>query len=455
MDKIEYVILKNLIYNEDYLRKVLPFIKKEYFQEFSQRVIFEEVESFLSEYNKLPTIEALDIEISKRTDLNEKSYSEVSVILTELVYEAVSFEWVINTTEQWCKDRAIYLALMESIQIADGNHEKKGRDAIPSILQDALAVSFDNNIGHDYFENSDDRYEYYHDVQSKIPFDIDRLNQITKGGVISKTLNIIMGTTNAGKSICLCSFAAGYLRQNKNVLYISLEMSEEEIAKRIDANLLDLNIDTISSVSKKLYDEKIKNLQNRLNGNLIIKEYPTGGASVNNFRALLNELELKKKFIPDIIVVDYLSICASSRFRKGFSNSYEYVGSIAEELRGLAKEYDVPLWSAIQSNRDQQANSDPTLAGISESAKIGHVSDFLVAIISNEELEQLGQYMFKQIKNRYNQKSKLTRFVVGIDYNKMRLYDVEDTTLMEDDNDLEEVQAAPDFKSKFKNLNFN
>lgn len=453
MDKIEILVLKNLIYNDDYARKVLPFLKTDYFQDYNQKVLYEEINSFIAEYNKLPTLEALDIEITKRTDLNETSYSEVNQLLNSFENEVVSLEWLISTTETWCQDRAIYLALMDSIQIADGNDEKRGRDAIPSILQDALAVSFDNNIGHDYFENSDDRFEYYHDVQTKIPFDIDRLNQITKGGVKTKTLNIIMGTTNAGKSICLCSFASSYLRMGKNVLYITLEMSEEEIAKRIDANLLDFNIDNISSVSKNLYDERIKNLQNRINGKLIIKEYPTGGASVNNFRSLLNELVLKKKFIPDIIIVDYLSICASSRFRKGFSNSYEYVGSVAEELRGLAKESDVPIWSAIQSNRDQQANTDPTLAGISESAKIGHVSDFLVAIISNEELEQLGQYMFKQIKNRYNQKSKLTRFVVGIDYTKMRLYDVEESST-EIEQEQDDDYVKPDLKAKFKTLNF-
>jgi replicative DNA helicase len=451
MDKIEILVLKNLIYNDEYTRKVLPFLKNEYFQDYNQRVLYEEINSFISEYNKLPTKDALEIEISKRTDLNETGYKETTDILSSFDQELVSLEWLIQTTETWCQDRAIYLALMDSIQIADGNDEKRGRDAIPSILQDALAVSFDNNIGHDYFENSDERFEYYHDVQTKIPFDIERLNQITKGGVKNKTLNIIMGTTNAGKSICLCSFASSYLRLGKNVLYITLEMSEEEIAKRIDANLLDINIDNIAAVSKSLYDDKIRTLQNRINGKLIVKEYPTGGASVNNFRALLNELSLKKKFIPDIIIVDYLSICASSRFRKGFSNSYEYVGSVAEELRGLAKETDVPLWSAIQSNRDQQANSDPTLAGISESAKIGHVSDFLVAIISNEELERLGQYMFKQIKNRYNQKSKMTRFVVGIDYTKMRLYDVEDST-----EEIEETEeyTKPDLKAKFKTLNY-
>lgn len=452
MDKIELLVLKNLIFNDEYARKVLPFLKIEYFQEYSEKVLFEEINSFISDYNKLPSIDALEIEISKRTDLNERSFSELNTLIQSLSHEEVSMEWLLSTTETWCQDRAIYLALMDSIHIADGKDEKRGRESIPSILQDALAVSFDNNIGHDYFENSDERFEYYNDVQAKIPFDIERLNVITKGGVKNKTLNVIMGTTNAGKSICLCSFASSYLRLNKNVLYITLEMSEEEIAKRIDANLLDLNIDSISKVSKPIFDDKIKALQNRTNGKLIIKEYPTGGASVNNFRALLNELELKKHFKPDIIIVDYLSICASSKYRKGFSNSYEYVGSIAEEIRGLAKEFDVPIWSAIQSNRDQQANTDPTLAGISESAKIGHVSDFLVAIISNEELEQLGQYMFKQIKNRYNQKSKLTRFVVGIDYTKMRLYDVEDESAA--NASYEEEEEKPDLKAKFKTLQF-
>jgi replicative DNA helicase len=452
MDKIELLVLKNLIFNEDFARKVLPFLKQEYFQDNTQRVLYQEIDSFINNYNKLPSIDSLEIELSKRNDLNEESYAESMTLLNQMEHEVVPIEWLIDTTEQWCKDRAIYLALMDAIQIADGNDDKRGRDSIPTILQDALAVSFDNNIGHDYFENSDERFEYYHDSQTKIPFDIERLNLITKGGIMSKTLNIIMGTTNAGKSICLCSFASSYLRQGKNVLYISLEMSEKEIAKRIDANVLDLNIDTISTVAKKAFDDRINALQNRTNGKLIVKEYPTGGASVTNFRALLNELELKKKFIPDIIIVDYLSICASSRFRKGFSNSYEYVGSIAEELRGLAKETDVPIWSAIQSNRDQQSNTDPTLAGISESAKIGHISDFLVAIISDEQLEQMGQYMFKQIKNRYNQKSKLTRFVVGIDYTRMRLYDVEQG---EDiiEQEPQEI-SAPDLKSKFRTLQF-
>jgi replicative DNA helicase len=436
VDKTEILILKNLIFNDDYTRKVLPFLKLDYFQDYSQRVIFEEIGEFINDYNKLPSLDALEIELERRTDLNESSFSEINTLLYSLEYEQVSQEWLIDTTERWCKDRAIYLALMESLQIANGSNEQKGRDAIPSILQDALAVSFDNHIGHDYFENSDARFEYYHDVENKIPFDIERLNTITKGGIKKKTLNIIMGTTNAGKSICLCSFASGYLRQGKNVLYITLEMSEEEIAKRIDANVLDLNIDTIATVHKKVFDDKIQHLRNRTNGQLIIKEYPTGGASVNNFRALLNELDLKKKFVPDIIIVDYLSICASSRYKKGFSNSYEYVGSVAEELRGLA-------------------NTDPTLAGISESAKIGHVSDFLCAIISNEELEQLGQYMFKQIKNRYNQKSKLTRFVVGIDYTKMRLYDVEnDENQIQNYSDEEETEM-PDLKAKFKTFNFN
>ena len=451
-DKVELLVLKNLIFNEEYTRKVLPFLRPEYFQEHTQRVLFEEILSFIGEYNKLPNKDALEIELSKRTDLNEKSYSEATEIISSFEPEQIPIEWLINTSESWCQDRAIYLALMESIQIADGNDEKKSRDAIPSILQDALSVSFDNNIGHDYFENSDDRFEYYHNVQEKIPFDIDRLNRITKGGVKKKSLNVIMGTTNTGKSVCLCSFASSYIRQGKNVLYITLEMSEEEIAKRIDANLLDINIDLIERISKPIFDDKIRSLQNLTNGKLIIKEYPTGGASVNNFRSLLNELELKKKFVPDIIIVDYLSICASSRFRKGIAGSYEYVGSIAEELRGLAKEFDVPIWTATQSNRDQQSNMDPTLAGIAESAKIGHISDFFIAIVSNEELEQLGQYLVKQIKNRYNQKSKLTRFVVGIDYSKMRLYDVEDSEI--DDDPIEEEQLKPDLKAKFKTLQF-
>lgn len=450
-DKVELLILKNLIFNEEYTRKVLPFLKSDYFQDYTQKVLFEEINSFVSQYNKLPTKDALEIEISRRTDLNENSFKEVNTALESFEYEPVSLDWLMTTTESWCKDSAVYIAIRKSISIADGNDDKVGRDAIPSILQEALAVSFDNNIGHDYFENSEERFEYYHDVETKIPFELSRLNQITKGGVTSKTLNMILGTTNAGKTICLCSFASSYLRQGKNVLYITLEMSEEQIAKRIDANLLDINIDNIEKITKAAFTDKINTLRNSLNGTLIIKEYPTGGASVNNFRSLLNELDLKKKFKPDVILIDYLTICASSRYRKGMANSYEYVGSIAEEVRGLAKEADVPIWSAVQSNRDQQSNSDPTLAGISESAKIGHISDFLVAIVSDEQLEQLGQYMFKQIKNRYNQKSKLTRFVVGIDYSKMRLYDVSQEDLQEE---VYEPEEKPDLKSKFKTFQF-
>lgn len=457
MSSTELLILRNLVNNEEYTRKVLPHLKSEYFQQYSEKVVFEEIIDFIGEYNKLPNKDVLEIELNNREDLNETTFKECLDLASSLDNEPVSIDWLYDTTEKWCRDRAIYNALMKSIQIADGKSEKMNRDAIPSILEEALSVSFDNHIGHDFLNDSDARFEYYNNVEAKIPFDIEYLNRITRGGVTSKTLNVIMSLSNVGKSLIFTSFASSYLKQGKNVLYITLEMAEEEIAKRIDANCLDISIDEIHKVSKKFYDNKFSSFKTRTQGNLIIKEYPTAGASVIHFKSLINELQLKKHFKPDIIVVDYLGICASSRLKKGAANSYEYVGAIAEELRGFAKEVGVPLWTGVQVNRENTSNADPSLAAISESAKIGHVSDFVLAVISTEELEQMGQYLCKQVKNRYNRKGKLLRFTVGVDYEKMRLYDVEqsqETNTYYEEEDFKEEKPKVDYKDKFKTFTY-
>ena len=454
MEKVEFLILRNLIYNEEYTRKVLGYLREDYFKEFSHKTLFEEVHNFITEYNNPPSKEALLIEIEKRSDLNAQTVSEITQIIDGLDSAPVESQWLLDTTEKWCRDQAIYLALMESIQIADGQVEKKSRDSIPSILEEALSVSFDNHVGHDYIEDSDLRFEYYHDLQTKLPFDLEYFNKITKGGVSNKTLNLILGGTNVGKTLIFTSLASSYLKQGKNVLYISLEMAEEEIAKRIDANCLDINIDEIERVSKDNFNRKIDNFNRKTQGKLIVKEYPTTGASVIHFKSLINELKLKKNFKPDVIFIDYLSICASSRIKRGFANSYEYVGAIAEELRGFAKENDVPIWSGVQANRSNQSNSDPTLEAISESAKLGHIADFMLAVISTEELEAMGQYLFKQLKNRYNRKGKLLRFTCGVDYEKMRLYDVDQSVQQEEQYTPPEDEEPSTLTSKFNDFVF-
>jgi replicative DNA helicase len=454
MEKVEFLILRNLIYNEEYTRKVLAYIQEDYFKEYSHKTLFEEIHEFINEYNNPPSKEALLIEIEKRNDLNPQTVSEIHQIISDFENIPVENQWLVDTTEKWCRDQAIYLALMESIQIADGQDEKKNRDSIPSILEKALSVSFDNHVGHDYIEDSDLRFEYYHDLQTKLPFDLEYFNKITKGGVSNKTLNLILGGTNVGKTLIFTSLASSYLKQGKNVLYISLEMAEEEIAKRIDANCLDINIDEIERVSKESFNRKINTFNRKTQGRLIVKEYPTTGASVIHFKSLINELKLKKNFKPDVIFIDYLSICASSRIKRGFANSYEYVGAIAEELRGFAKENDVPIWSGVQANRSNQANSDPTLEAISESAKLGHIADFMLAVISTEELEAMGQYLFKQLKNRYNRKGKLLRFTCGVDYEKMRLYDVDQSTQEEPYAPPEDVEETSSLTTKFNDFVF-
>jgi replicative DNA helicase len=426
MDKVEILILRNLLYNEEYLRKVIPFIKVDYFEDPHQKIVFEEVKNFVDQYNELSTKEVLCIEVEKRQDINDTSFQEITKMISYLEDVPTDFDWLVDTTEKWCRDRAIYLALMESIALADGKDSDKDRGAIPSILSDALAVSFDNHIGHDYLTDYEERYESYHRKEDKIKFDLEYFNKITKGGLPNKTLNIALAGTGVGKSLFMCHMASSALLGGKNVLYITLEMAEEKIAERIDANLLNVPIQEIGDLPKQMFESKVTNLAQKTQGTLIIKEYPTASAHSGHFRALLNELALKKSFRPDIIFVDYLNICASSRYRAGSNvNSYTTIKSIAEELRGLACEANVPIVSATQTTRSGYGSSDVELTDTSESFGLPATADLMFALISTDELEELGQIMVKQLKNRYNDISIFKRFVVGIDRAKMRLYDCE------------------------------
>ena len=426
MDQIEFLILRNLLHNEEYIRKVIPFIKSEYFEDKNQKIVFEEIHSFVLEYNQPATKEVLCIEIEKRIDINEQEFKEITQVISCLEDVATEFNWLVDTTEKWCRDRAIYLALMESIHITDGKDAKKNRDSIPTILSEALAVSFDTHIGHDYLLDYEQRYESYHRKEEKIEFDLEYFNKITKGGLPNKTLNIALAGTGVGKSLFMCHVASSVLLQGRNVLYITLEMAEERIAERIDANLLNVPIQDIGDLPKKMFENKITSLAKKTQGSLIIKEYPTASAHSGHFKSLLNELALKKSFKPDIIFIDYLNICASSRFKGGSNiNSYTLVKSIAEELRGLAVEFNVPIMSATQTTRSGFGSSDPGLVDTSESFGLPATADLMFALISTEELEGLGQILIKQLKNRYNDPTIYKRFVVGIDRAKMRLYDVE------------------------------
>ena len=426
MEKVEFLILRNLLHNEEYVRKVIPFIKSEYFEDQNQKIVFEEILKFVQEYNQPATKEVLCIEVENRQDINETSFKEITQIISYLDDEPSEFNWLVNTTEKWCRDRAIYLALMESIHIADGKDEKKNRDSIPSILSDALAVSFDTHIGHDYLLDYEKRYESYHKKEDKIEFDLEYFNKITKGGLPNKTLNIALAGTGVGKSLFMCHVASSVLLQGRNVLYITLEMAEERIAERIDANLLNVPIQDIAELPKQMFENKVTNLAKKTQGQLIIKEYPTASAHSGHFKALLNELALKKSFRPDIIFIDYLNICASSRYRGGSNiNSYTFVKSIAEELRGLAVEFNVPIVSATQTTRSGYGSSDVELTDTSESFGLPATADLMFALISTEELEGLGQILVKQLKNRYNDPTIHKRFVIGIDRAKMRLYDCE------------------------------
>jgi len=465
MERIETTILRNLIYNEEYSRKVIPFIVPEYFEQRSEKVIFEEITKFIVKYGSAITIEALNIETENRTDLTETEVKEVREINESFTDSVVDGQWLIDSTEKWCKDRAIYLALMESIALADGQDDSKGRDAIPSILSDALSVSFDNHIGHDYLNDYEERYEAYHKKEDKIPFELEYFDKITKGGLPNKTLNIALAGTGVGKSLFMCHVASSSLLQGKNVLYITLEMAEEKIAERIDANLLNVNIQDITDLPKQMFDSKVTNLAQKTQGSLIIKEYPTAAAHSGHFKGLLNELALKKSFKPDIIFIDYLNICASSRYRAGSNvNSYSYIKAIAEELRGLAVETNLPIVSATQTTRSGYGSSDVDLTDTSESFGLPATADLMFALISTEELEGLGQIMVKQLKNRYNDPTINKRFIVGVDRAKMRLYDVEQRAQSDllDSGQEEEYDALADkafskdkpLKEKFNQLKF-
>ena len=426
MERIETTILRNLVYNEEYSRKVIPFLKPDYFEQRTEKVIFEEITQFIVKYGSAITTEALRIELENRTDLSETEVKESREITGNFSDSPVDKQWLLDTTEKWCRDRAIYLALMESINIADGGDEKKNRDAIPSILSDALAVSFDNHIGHNYLEDYEARYESYHRKEDRIPFDLEYFNKITKGGLPNKTLNVALAGTGVGKSLFMCHMASACLLNGHNVLYVTMEMAEEKIAERIDANLLNVNIQDLTDLPKTTFETKVTKLSKKTQGSLIIKEYPTASAHSGHFKALLNELALKKSFRPDIIFIDYLNICASSRYRQtGTVNSYSYIKAIAEELRGLAVEANVPIVSATQTTRSGYGSSDVELTDTSESFGLPATADLMFALISTEELEQLGQLMVKQLKNRYNDPTMNKRFVIGIDRAKMRLHDLD------------------------------
>ena len=427
MDRIEKVILRNLVYNEEYLRKVLPFIEPDYFNERNERVVFEHITKYAAEYNSLITKEVLQIEIEDRRDITQDEVKNIYGTINELEDIECDFEWLSDTTEKWCRDRAIYLALMESIKIADGQDDKKNRDAIPTILSDALSVSFNRNVGHDYLEDYEERYELYNRKESRIQFDLEYFNKITKGGLPNKTLNIALAGTGVGKSLFMCHHASSVLLEGKNVLYITLEMAEEKIAERIDANLLNIPIQKLADLPKVMFASKVKNLSKKTQGKLIIKEYPTAAAHVGHFKSLISDLALKKSIKPDIIFIDYLNICASQRYKGSIVNSYTYVKAIAEELRGLAVETNVPIVSATQTTRSGFGSSDVDLTDTSESFGLPATADLMFALISTEELEEANQIMVKQLKNRYNDPTINKRFCIGIDRAKMRLYDVEDT----------------------------
>ena len=426
-ERIEISILRNLIFNEDYTRKTLPFIKELYFTKREEKILFQEINSFVEKYKNLPTKESLLIELGYRKDVNEEELKSVKELITSFNAEEVEQQWLLDTTEKFCKDRAVHNAVLDGIKILDGKDQKRTQEAIPSILADALAVSFDNHIGHDYIEDADARFKFYHTKEKKYQFDLSYFNKITKGGVPSKTLNIALAGTGVGKSLFMCHCASAYLAQGLNVLYITLEMAEERIAERIDANLLDTTIDDLHALPKDLYDSKILKVKNKTNGQLIIKEYPTASAHSGHFRSLFNELALKKSFKPDVVFIDYLNICASQRFKGGNISSYFYIKAIAEELRGLAVEFNVPIFSATQTTRTGFVSTDIGLEDTSESFGLPATADFMFALMSNEELEQLGQMKVKQLKNRYNDPAMNRSFIVGVDRAKMKLYDVENT----------------------------
>ena len=447
---IEKVVLKNLLKNEPYTRRVLPFLQPEYFLEQDDRVLFTTIKEFILKYNTRPSFDALSLDVNSRNNLSDDVVKSIDKSLSDFKNdkETVNQDWLIDSTEKFCQEKAIYNAIMKSIDIMNSNG-KQSKGAIPSLLSDALAISFDPNVGHDYLDQADLRYDYYHRVLEKIPFDLEYFNKITKDGLPKKTLNIALAGTGVGKSLFMCHVAASCLHQGRNVLYITLELAEEEVARRIDANLMNVTFEDLMVLSKDMYDKKVQNIRSKTTGKLIIKEYPTASASTIHFKALLNELNLKKSFKPDIIFVDYLNICSSARIKPGGNvNSYTYVKSIAEELRGLAVEFEVPLMSATQTTRSGYVSSDVGLEDTSESFGLPATADFMFALISTEELEALGQIMVKQLKNRYNDPTQNKRFVVGIDRSKMKLFDVEASAQV----DIIDSGQTSSSKDKFKGL---
>lgn len=459
MNKIETTILRNLVHNDEYLRKVIPFLKPDYFTDNNDKIVFNLVSDFVKKYNKCPTSEALEIAL-QNSNIVESQYKDVYSNLKSVVQEEKTDDrWLIDETEKFCKDKAIYNAILDSIGILEGKDKQRTKDGIPSLLQEALGVCFDNSVGHDYFDNSIDRYEYYHRVESRIPFDLELFNKITHGGLPNKTLNIVLAGTGVGKSLFMCHVASSTLAQGKNVLYITMEMAEERIAERLDANLLNIEIDQLKELPKQMFNKRIEKLSARTSGKLIIKEYPTASAHVGHFKALLNELSLKRQFRPDIIFIDYLNICASSRFKPGGSvNSYTYVKAIAEELRGLAVEFNVPIVSATQTTRSGFSSTDVDLTDTSESFGLPATADFMFALISTEEFEQLNQLMVKQLKNRFNDPTFHKRFMIGVDRTKMRLYDLENsaqTDIADSGNPAEDKDSDFSLNKIFKQKDFS
>ena len=423
-DRLETTILNNLFFHEDYARKVLPFLKEDYFPLRTDKILFTEIYKFVEKYNNLPTKESITIELGQRKDINEDEINTLKDNINSITKLDSDPKWLLDVTEKFCKDRAVHNAVLDGIRILDKKDTKRTPEAIPSILADALAVSFDQHIGHDYIDDADRRFKWYHTKETKYQFDLDYMNRITKGGVPSKTLNIALAGTGVGKSLFMCHCASAYLAQGLNVLYITLEMAEERIAERIDANLLDVTMDDLHTMPKDLYDNKMEKIRQKTGGKLIIKEYPTASAHAGHFRALFNELALKKSFKPDVVFIDYLNICASSRFKGGNIGSYFYIKAIAEELRGLAVEFNVPLFSATQTTRTGFMSTDIGLEDTAESFGLPATADFMFAIISNDDLEALGQLKIKQLKNRYNDPAINRSFIIGVDRAKMRLYDV-------------------------------
>ena len=456
--RIEKTILSNLIHNEEYCRKVVPFLRTDYFSDRKEAVIASQLIKFFLDYNKPATAEILAIEIGNRTDLSDKDIPEYEVYINDLTSKETNVDWLLGETEKFCRDKAVYNAILHSIKIIDGGDKVHTKDSIPSILSDALAVSFDNHVGHDYIEDYDDRYDFYHRVEEKIPFDLDMFNKITKGGLSKKTLNVVLAGTGVGKSLFMCHVAASTLMQGKNVLYITMEMAEERIAERIDANLMNIGMDELKIIDKDLYSSRFSKVSKKTQGKLIIKEYPTAGAHAGHFKALMEELKQKKKFVPDMVVIDYLNICSSSRMKQGANvNSYTYIKSIAEELRGLAVEYAVPILSATQTTRSGFSNTDVELTDTSESFGLPATVDFMFALISSEELEALNQLLVKQLKNRYGDPAYYKKFVIGVDRSKMKLYNLEaqaQQNISESGQDTGPVFDKSDFGKRVKSEEF-